>query len=103
MRIPPHRVVSVRVVLIGTAKAIRVTCTSNNLSSRDDNDVVNDPAVKSLVLDQTNQWSEMVERHRREEWQLLRSHLQAQEDVLRKLMEQQQLQQMKELEMMFEK
>ena len=90
-------------VLIGTAKAIRVTRTSNNLFSRDDNDVVNDPAVKSLVLDQTNQWSEMVERHRREEWQLLRSHLQAQEDVLRKLMEQQQLQQMKELEMMFEK
>ena len=103
MRIPSHRVVSVRVVLIGTTKAIRVTRTSNNLFSRDDNDVVNDPAVKSLVLDQTNQWSEMVERHRREEWQLLRSHLQAQEDVLRKLMEQQQLQQMKELEMMFEK
>jgi phosphatidylinositol phospholipase C beta len=43
-----------------------------------DNDVVNDPAVKSLVLEQTNQWSEMVERHRREEWQLLRAHLQAQ-------------------------
>ena len=64
---------------------------------------MNDPAVKSLVLEQTNQWSEMVERHRREEWQLLRTHLQAQEDVLKKLMEQQQQQQMKELEMMFEK
>ena len=32
-----------------------------------------------------------------------RTHLQAQEDVLKKLMEQQQQQQMKELEIMFEK
>ncbi len=68
-----------------------------------DNDVVNDPAVKTLVLEQTNQWSEMVERHRREEWQLLRTHIQAQEDVLKKLMEQQQQQQLKELETIFEK
>jgi phosphatidylinositol phospholipase C beta len=76
----------------------------NIFSPRDsDNDVVNDPAVKSLVSEQTNQWSEMVERHRREEWQLLRTHLQAQEDVLKKLMEQQQLQQMKDMEILFEK
>ena len=68
-----------------------------------DNDVVNDPSVKTLVLEQTNQWSEMVERHRREEWQLLRTHIQAQEDVLKKLMEQQQQQQLKELETIFEK
>jgi phosphatidylinositol phospholipase C beta len=65
--------------------------------------VVNDPAVKTLVLEQTNQWSEMVERHRREEWQLLRTHIAAQEDVLKKLMEQQQQQQLKELEAIFEK
>jgi phosphatidylinositol phospholipase C beta len=74
-----------------------------NVFRDNDNDVVNDPAVKTLVLEQTNQWSEMVERHRREEWQLLRTHIQAQEDVLKKLMEQQQQQQLKELETIFEK
>merc|ERR1719210_2813360 len=45
----------------------------------------------------------MMERHRKEEWELTRTHLQAQEEVLKKLMESQQTQQTKELEATFER
>ena len=68
-----------------------------------DNDVVNDPAVKQVVVEQTRQWSDMIERHRKENWELMRTHLQAQEDVLKKLMQAQQQMQIKELENIFEK
>lgn len=66
-------------------------------------DSINDPAVKQVVVDQTKQWSDMMERHRKEEWDLMRCHLQAQEEVLRRLMETQQQQQLKELEALFER
>jgi len=68
-----------------------------------DNDVVNDPVVKQVVVDQTKQWSEMVERHRKENWELMRNHLQSQEDLLKELMQAQQQVQMKELESLFKK
>lgn len=68
-----------------------------------DNDVVNDPAVKQVVVEQTKQWSEMIERHRMENWELMRAHLQAQEEMLKKLMQSQQQLQIKELEAIFEK
>ena len=70
---------------------------------RESGDVVNDPAVKNVVVDQTKQWSEMMSRHRREELDLMKTQLQAQQDVLRKLMEQAQAQQMKDLEAIFER
>ena len=65
--------------------------------------MVNDPAVKQVVVEQTKQWSEMMERHRKENWELMRDHLKAQEDVLRELMKAQQKMQIKELENFFEK
>jgi len=68
-----------------------------------DNDVVHDPDVKKTVVDQTKQWSEMMSKHRNEEWDLRRRHLQEQEETLKKLMETRQIQQMKELETLFEK
>ena len=68
-----------------------------------DNDVVNDPAVKQVVVEQTKQWSEMIERHRKENWELMKAHLQAQEEVLKKLMQAQQQLQIKELEFFIEK
>ena len=37
-----------------------------------DNDVVHDPDVKKTVVDQTKQWSEMMGKHRSEEWELRR-------------------------------
>lgn len=44
-----------------------------------DQDAVNDPTVKGLVMDQAKHWSELVEKHRKEEWGLLKSQLQVRE------------------------
>lgn len=68
-----------------------------------DNEVCNDPTVKAVVVDQTKQWSEMMERHRKEEWELSKLHLQAQEDILKKLMEAGQAKQLAELDALFER
>ena len=40
----------------------------------------------------------MMEKHRKEEWELMKSHLQAQEEILKKLMETSQQNQMKQME-----
>jgi phosphatidylinositol phospholipase C beta len=44
------------------------------------NNLVNDPIIKELVLNQVKQWSEMLERHRKNEWQLAKEHYQQQGD-----------------------
>jgi len=41
----------------------------------------------------------MLEKHRKEEWELMKVHLHSQEDILKKLMESLQLNQMKQLEL----
>lgn len=67
-------------------------------SSCSKNELVSDPAVRKLVAEQTVQWSDMVKRHRKEEWELVRQHLTDQQDVLKKLMEASHAAQMKQLE-----
>ncbi|XP_013772515.1 1-phosphatidylinositol 4,5-bisphosphate phosphodiesterase-like [Limulus polyphemus] len=66
-------------------------------------DLANDPQVRELVVDQMKQWSEMLERHRRDEWDLLKAHLQYQGDILKRLMEVAQAGQIKQLETKFER
>jgi len=56
-----------------------------------------------VVLEQTEEYTEVVERHRKEEWELTKAHLIAQDDMLKTLMEGMQAQQMKELEAIFER
>lgn len=51
-----------------------------------------------MIQEQNSQWKEMIERHKKEEWETLRTQLNDQQDVLRKLMESTQLAQMKQLE-----
>lgn len=62
------------------------------------NDLVNDPAVRKLVTEQTLEWSALMERHRKQEWEFLRNQLDDQRDLLRKHMEILQGLQMKQLE-----
>nr|CAD7403879.1 unnamed protein product [Timema cristinae] len=57
-----------------------------------------DPGVRKLVTVQTLQWSEMVERHRKEEWGTMKGHLAEQQDILKRLMELAQASQMKQVE-----
>ena len=59
--------------------------------------------MKQVVVDQTKQWSDMVERHRKENWELMREHLQGQENLLKELMQALQQLQMKELDNLFKK
>ena len=62
-----------------------------------------DAGVKDVVTEQTEQYTEMLERHRKEDWELTKAHLIAQDEMLKKLMETSQAQQMKELEAVFER
>jgi len=60
--------------------------------------IKSDPEVKKIIQEQNAQWSEMIERHKKEEWELLRTQLTDQQDTLKKLMELTQQGQMKQLE-----
>jgi len=57
-----------------------------------------DPAVLKLVEEQTKQWTEMRQKQRKEEWEMMKAHLTAQEEILKKLMEVSQQNQMKQIE-----
>lgn len=57
-----------------------------------------DQNVRKLVTDQTSQWSEMCERHKKEEWELLKTQVTDQQDTLKRLMETCQAGQMKQVE-----
>lgn len=58
----------------------------------------NDPTFRKLVNEQSTAWSELVAKHRVEEWSTARSRLNEQRDLLKKMMEQTQQAQMKQLE-----
>lgn len=57
-----------------------------------------DANVRQLIADQTTQWTEMIERHKKEEWDMLKTQLEDQKEVLKKLLEQTQAAQIKQLE-----
>ena len=54
--------------------------------------------VKDLVSDQTNEWSDMVARQMSEEHELKKGHVVQQTDLLKKLLEEAQVAQIKEME-----
>ena len=62
------------------------------------NELAADPAVRKLVKEQTEQWSEMIERHRKEEWEVVKQHLTDQKEILKGLMIAAQAVQKKQLE-----
>lgn len=64
--------------------------------SRDE--IKNDASIRKVIQEQNAQWSEMVERHKKEEWEMLKQQITDQQDILRKLMEGAQISQMKQLE-----
>ncbi|KAI4464026.1 phosphoinositide-specific phospholipase c family protein [Holotrichia oblita] len=68
------------------------------IKGKNKSDLVNDAMVRKLVTEQTLQWSELMERHRKQEWEFLRNQLDDQRDLLRKHMELMQIGQIKQLE-----
>ncbi|KAB7495953.1 1-phosphatidylinositol 4,5-bisphosphate phosphodiesterase [Armadillidium nasatum] len=73
-------------------------CTSIEKAAKGKKEVVDDPTIKGVVSEQMRQWSEMMEKHRKEEWAMLKEHLKSQEEILKKLMEAEQEAQIKKLE-----
>ncbi|GFY66741.1 hypothetical protein TNIN_155111 [Trichonephila inaurata madagascariensis] len=65
-------------------------------------DVMKDPKLKELVQSQGQQWSELVEKHNREEWEVLRTHATQQGEILEKLMNMEQMKQTRQLEQKFD-
>ncbi|KAF2902540.1 hypothetical protein ILUMI_03640 [Ignelater luminosus] len=81
-----------------TVQKAQCTAIDKLIKGKNKSDLVNDPAVRRLVQEQTVQWSELMERHRKQEWEFLRNQLDDQRDILRKHMEILQAGQMKQLE-----
>ncbi|BET01285.1 phospholipase C [Nesidiocoris tenuis] len=61
-------------------------------------DAAKDEGVKEVVAGQVTQWSEMVERHRKEYWAMMKQHVTEQQELLSKLMDTAHVAQMKQLE-----
>lgn len=57
-----------------------------------------DQNIRKIITDQTAQWSELIEKHKKEEWELLKVQLNDQQEIIKKLMEQTQASQMKQME-----
>ncbi|XP_042209262.1 1-phosphatidylinositol 4,5-bisphosphate phosphodiesterase-like isoform X3 [Homarus americanus] len=76
----------------------KAQCSAIEKLAKGKKDVMDDPKIKSLVSEQMKQWSEMMEKHRKEEWEMLKEHLKSQEDILKKLMEEEQAGQIKKME-----
>ena len=66
-------------------------------------DLGNDPDILKLVADQTESWTELMHKQRKEEWEMLKGHLNAQEETFKKLCLTMQVKQMKEMEAFFAK
>lgn len=61
-------------------------------------DIKGDQNVRKTVTDQSSQWAEMCERHKKEEWELLKTQLTDQQEILKRLIETTQASQMKQME-----
>jgi phosphatidylinositol phospholipase C beta len=64
-------------------------------------DLGNDPEILKLVQEQTTQWTELMHKHRKEEWEMLKTHLGSQEETFKKLCVTVQTKQMKDMETYF--
>lgn len=60
--------------------------------------LLQDANVKKVISEQTAQWSSMVERQRKEEWEMMKSHTEAGREEFKKLIEVVQASQVKQLQ-----
>lgn len=61
-------------------------------------EIRNDSAIKNAIAEQTKQWTEMIAKHKKEEWDLLRQHVQDSQEAMKALMLTVQATQIKQLE-----
>lgn len=62
------------------------------------NALVQDANVKKVINEQTAQWSAMMERQKKEEWELLKNQIQSSRDELKRLIEIVQATQVKQMQ-----
>lgn len=67
-------------------------------SPRSKSALVNDGSVKKLISEQTAQWTQMMEKQRKEEWELQKTQLEASREEIKACMPTVQAQQVKLLE-----
>lgn len=60
--------------------------------------LIQDANVKKVISEQTAQWSAMVERQRKEEWEMLKSQAEAGRDEFKRIIEIVQAAQVKQLQ-----
>ncbi|XP_015595890.1 1-phosphatidylinositol 4,5-bisphosphate phosphodiesterase [Cephus cinctus] len=65
---------------------------------KDKGALAQDANVKKVINEQTSQWSAMMERQRKEEWELLKTHIQNSREEMKKLIEVVQATQNKQLQ-----
>ncbi|TMW47080.1 hypothetical protein DOY81_007841 [Sarcophaga bullata] len=68
------------------------------IKGKSKDEIRNDSAIKTAIADQTKQWTEMIAKHKKEEWDLLRQHVQDSQEAMKALMLTVQAQQIKQLE-----
>lgn len=66
-------------------------------------DEVNDASVKKLLEEQKIQWQEILERHHKEEWELIQTQFNEQRETLHKILETVHANQIKQLEAKYER
>ena len=40
-----------------------------------------------MVAEQTKEWTELMKKHRKDNWEMIKAHRTAQEEILKKIME----------------
>uniref|UniRef100_A0A1B6DJU1 1-phosphatidylinositol 4,5-bisphosphate phosphodiesterase n=2 Tax=Clastoptera arizonana TaxID=38151 RepID=A0A1B6DJU1_9HEMI len=73
------------------------------VKGKNKSELASDTNIRKLVTEQVTQWSEMMERHRKEEWNILKQQVTEQQESLTKLMETVHQTQMKQIEAHHEK
>lgn len=68
------------------------------IKGKSKDEIKNDSSIRKVIQEQNAQWSEMVERHKKEEWEMMKQQISDQQETLKKLMETTQAAQMKQLE-----
>ncbi|XP_054713713.1 1-phosphatidylinositol 4,5-bisphosphate phosphodiesterase-like [Uloborus diversus] len=65
-------------------------------------EVRTDAKLKDLVVNQIQQWSSLIERHKMEEWEMLKTHASQEGELLDKIMNLAQMKQMRQLDQKFD-
>jgi phosphatidylinositol phospholipase C, beta len=53
------------------------------IKGKSKDEIKNDASIRKVIQEQNQQWSEMVERHKKEEWEMIKQQITDQQEILR--------------------